>query len=103
MVITATKAVESAQLDVPNGNLTDLSLMSLEVSTFTAGFEYTFTVTAYNEMGPGTAVCDRVIHLIGRLFSVLPIDPVTSFPGCVGTRLVPRPRGDKAGSQAAWG
>jgi len=67
VVITATRGVEATQLDVPNGNLTDLSQMTLDVTTFTAGFEYTFTVTAYNEMGPGTAVCDRVTHLIGRI------------------------------------
>jgi len=67
VVIAATRGVETAHLNVPNGNLTDLSQMTLDVTTFTAGFEYTFTVTAYNEMGPGTAVCDRVTHLIGRI------------------------------------
>jgi len=67
VVITATIGVEATQLDVPNGNLTDLSQMTLNVTTFTAGFVYTFTVTAYNEMGPGTAVCDPVTHLIGRI------------------------------------
>ena len=67
VVITATRGVETTQLDVPYGNLTDLSQMTLDVTTFTAGFQYTFTVTAYNEMGPGTAVCDPVTHLIGRM------------------------------------
>ena len=67
VVISATRGVETTHLDVPNGNLTDLIQMSLRVATFTAGFDYTFTVTAYNEMGPGIAVCDCVTHLIGRL------------------------------------
>ena len=67
VVIAATRGVETTQLDVPYGNLTDLSQMTLDVTTFTAGFRYTFTVTAYNEMGPGTAVCDPVTHLIGRM------------------------------------
>ena len=67
VVIAATRGVETTQLDVPYGNLTDLSQMTLDVTTFTAGFQYTFTVTAYNELGPGTAVCDPVTHLIGRM------------------------------------
>ena len=58
------------QLDVPNGNLTDLSQMSLDVATFTAGFRYTFSVTAYNQLGSSTAQCDPVIHLIGMSLSV---------------------------------
>jgi len=67
VVISATRGVETTQLEVPYGNLTDLSQMTLDVTTFTAGFQYTFTVTAYNELGPGTAVCDPVTHLIGRM------------------------------------
>jgi len=80
VVISATRGVETTQLDVPYGNLTDLSQTTLDVTTFTAGFQYTFTVAAYNEMGRGTAVCDPVIHLIGRMrFCVV---------GCIS--LIPR-------------
>ena len=57
------------QLDVPNGNLTDLSQMSLDIATFTAGFQYTFQVTAYNQFGSSTAQCDPVMHLIGMNLS----------------------------------
>ena len=56
-------------VDVPNGNLTDLSQMTLNVTTFTAGFQYTFAVLTFNEMGFGFAVCDPVTHLIGRMCS----------------------------------
>ena len=58
------------QLDVPNGNLTDLSQMSLDIATFIAGFQYTFQVTAYNKLGSSTAQCNPVIHLIGMSLSV---------------------------------
>ena len=64
VVIAATRGVDPTQLDVLYGSL---SQMTLDVTTFTAGFWYTFTVTAYNVMGPGTAVCDPVTHLIGRM------------------------------------
>ena len=57
------------QLDVPNGSLTDLSQMSLDIATFTAGFQYTFQVTAYNQFGSSTAQCDPVMHLIGMNLS----------------------------------
>ena len=60
------------QLDVPNGNLTDLSQMSLDIATFIAGFQYTFQVTAYNKLGSSTAQCNPVMHLIGMSLSVFP-------------------------------
>jgi len=85
VVITATRGVETTQLDVPNGNLTDLFQMNLGVATFTAGFEYTFTVIAYNELGPGTTVCDHVTHLIGRMCFCVSVQSgsvytIASFP-----------------------
>ena len=71
VIVTAYKGIQSnIQLDVPDGNLTDLSQMSLNIATFTAGFQYTFQVTAYNQLGSSTAQCDPVIHLIGISMSV---------------------------------
>ena len=71
VVVTATKGIQSnIQLDLPNGNLTDFSQMFLDIATFTAGFAYTFQVTAYNQPGSSTAQCDPVIHLIGISMSV---------------------------------
>ena len=60
----------NAQIDVPNGNLTDLSKMSLAITTFAAGFQYTFQVTAYNDLGSSTVQCDPVNHQIGMSQSV---------------------------------
>ena len=66
VIVTAYMGIlANIQLDVPNGNLTDLSQMSLDIATFTAGFQYTFQVTAYNQFGSSTAQCDPVMHLIG--------------------------------------
>ena len=71
VMVTAYKGVQSnIQLDVPNGNLTDLSQMSLDIATLAAGFQYTFQVTAYNKLDRSTAQCDPVIHLIGMSLSV---------------------------------
>ena len=67
VIITATKGDLATELDVPNGNLTDLSQTYLNISTFIAGFEYTFTVTAYNELGSSTVQCNPVTHQIGKL------------------------------------
>ena len=39
--------------------------MSLDIATFTAGFEYTFSVTAYNQLGSSSVQCDTVTHRIG--------------------------------------
>ena len=65
VIVTATKGVLTTELDVPNGNLTDLNQMYLNISTFTAGFLYTFTVTAYNQLGSSTVQCNPVTHQIG--------------------------------------
>ena len=81
VVIAATRGVETTQLDMLYGNLTDLFQMTLDVTAFTAGFQYTFTVTAYNEMGRGTAVCVPMTHLIGRMHFFLLSDVLASFPG----------------------
>ena len=71
VVVTAYMGIlANIQLDVPNGNLKDLSQMSLDVATFTAGFQYTFQVTAYNQLGSHTVQCDPVMHLIGMSLSV---------------------------------
>ena len=83
MVTAYMGTLANIQLDVPNGNLTDLSQMSLDIATFTAGFQYTFQVTAYNQLGSNTAQCDPVMHLIGMsLWSVhvvLPLLTTTIF------------------------
>ena len=65
VIVTATKGILSTELEVPNGNLTDLSQTSLDISTFTAGFQYIFSVTAYNELGSSSVQCERVEHQIG--------------------------------------
>ena len=66
VIVTTLKGIQSnIQLDVPNGNLADLSQMSLDIATFTAGFEYTFSVTAYNQLGSSSVQCDPVTHRIG--------------------------------------
>ena len=71
VIVTAYMGVLSnIQLDIPNGNLTDFSQMFLDIATFTAGFGYTFQVTAHNQLGSSTAQCDPVIHLIGMGLSV---------------------------------
>ena len=71
VIVTAYMGVlANIQLDVPNGNLTDLSQMSLDIATFTAGFQYTFQVTAYNLLSSSTAQCEPVMHLIGMSLSV---------------------------------
>ena len=65
VIVTATKAILSTELEVPNGNLTDPSQTSLDISTFTAGFQYIFSVTAYNEIGSNSVQCEPVRHQIG--------------------------------------
>ena len=65
VIVTATKGNLAAELDVPNGNLTDLYQTYLNIDTFTAGFSYTFTVTAYNQLGSSSVQCDPVTHRIG--------------------------------------
>ena len=66
VIVTAHRGVQTnIQVDVPNGNLNDPSQTYLNISTFTAGFEYTFQVTAYNKLGSSSAQCGPVIHLIG--------------------------------------
>ena len=63
--MTAIKGVLTTELDVPNGNLTDLDQTYLNIDTFTAGFSYIFTVTAYNRLGSSSVQCNRVTHQIG--------------------------------------
>ena len=65
VIVTATKGILTTELDVPNGNLTDLDQMYLNIDTFTAGFSYTFTVTAYNQLGSNSVQCNPVTHRIG--------------------------------------
>ena len=65
VIVTAIKGVLTTELDVPNGNLTDLDQMYLNIDTFTAGFSYTFTVTAYNQLGSSSVQCNPVTHQIG--------------------------------------
>ena len=65
VIVTATKG--NLATDVPNGNLTDPSQMYLNIDTFTAGFSYTFTVTAYNQLGSSTVQCNPVTHQMGKL------------------------------------
>ena len=65
VVVTAMKGILTTELDVPNGNLTDLDQMYLNISTFTAGFSYIFTVAAYNQLGSSTVQCNPVTHRIG--------------------------------------
>ena len=65
VIVTATKGILSTELDIPNGNLTDPSQTSLNISTFTAGFQYTFSVTAYNKLGSSYVQCEPVRHQIG--------------------------------------
>ena len=65
VIVTATKGILSAELDIPNGNLTDPSQTYLNISTFMAGFLYTFSVTAYNELGSNSVECEPVRHQIG--------------------------------------
>ena len=67
VIVTATKTILPNELDVPNGNLIDPSQTYLNISTFTAGFQYTFSVTAYNELGSSSAQCEPVRHQIGTL------------------------------------
>ena len=68
VIVTATKG--SFTSDVSNGNLTDPSQTYLNISTFTAGFSYIFTVTAYNQLGSSSVQCDSVRHLIGMCLFV---------------------------------
>ena len=63
VIVTATKGLLST--DVPNGNLTDPSQRFLDIDTFTAGFSYTFSVTASNQLGSNTTQCDPITHRIG--------------------------------------
>ena len=65
VIVTATKG--NLATDVPNGNLTDPSQTYIDIDTFTAGFSYTFSVTAYNQLGSNTTQCDPVTHQIGKL------------------------------------
>ena len=76
VIVTATKGILSTELDIPNGNLTDPSQTSLNISTFTAGFQYTFSVTAYNELGSSYVQCEPVRHQIGTFWAH---EPTTHF------------------------
>ena len=67
--MTAYVDVLTTEMDVPNGNLTDLSQTYLNISTFIAGFSYTFQVTAYNELGSRSVRCNPVRHQIGMCWS----------------------------------
>ena len=69
VVVTAYVGVLTTELDVPNGNLSDPSQTYLNISTFNAGFEYTFQVTAYNELGSSSVRCNPVRHQIGTCWS----------------------------------
>ena len=65
VIVTATKGILATELDVPNGNLTNPTQTYLNIATFTAGFLYTFTVTAYNQLGSSSVQCNHVTHQVG--------------------------------------
>ena len=70
VIVTATKGLLQTKLDVPNGDLTDLDQTYLNIDTFIVGFSYTFTVTAYNQLGSSTTQCNPVTHRIGMCQNV---------------------------------
>ena len=53
--------------DIPDGNLTDPSQLTLMVPNLIAGREYVFRVTASNDIGPASVDCLPVMHLVGEL------------------------------------
>ena len=52
--------------DIPDGNLTDVDQMTLDVEGLLAGQAYVFQITATNDIGSVTVQCPPVVHLVGK-------------------------------------
>ena len=52
--------------DIPDGNLTDVDQMTLDVEGLIAGRVYVFQITASNDIGSAAVRCPPVIHTVGK-------------------------------------
>ena len=51
---------------IPDGNLTDVDEVTLDVEGLVAGRAYVFQITATNDVGSTTVQCPPVVHTVGK-------------------------------------
>ena len=56
--------------DIPDGNLTDVDEVTLDVGGLVAGRAYVFQITATNDVGSATVQCPPVVHTVGKPLSM---------------------------------